>query len=49
MKLALLTLLLILPGCAAEVPRTCPPGYHPHVVRADGVSGELGCWRDADG
>lgn len=42
----MLTLLLILPGCAAEVPRRCPPGYHPNVVRTDGVSGDLGCWSD---
>lgn len=49
MRLALLVLLLALPGCAAQVPRQCPAGYHPHTVRTDGVSGDLGCWRDADG
>lgn len=52
MRLALLAVLLILPGCAAEAPRRCPSGYHPHVVRTDGVSVDLGCWRaehdDAD-
>lgn len=46
MRLALLTLLLILPGCAAQVPRPCPAGYHSHTVRTDGRSADLGCWRD---
>ncbi len=46
MRLAALVLLLTLPGCAVQVPRPCPSGYHPHEVRADGVSGDLGCWRD---
>lgn len=46
MRLAALVMLLILPGCAATVPRSCPAGYHPHTVRTDGVSGDLGCWSD---
>lgn len=45
MMRALLLLLLILPGCALQAPRKCPPGYHPHVVRTDGVSVDLGFWR----
>lgn len=45
MRLAALVLLLVLTGCAATVPRPCPAGYHPHTVRADGVSVDLGCWR----
>lgn len=44
MRMIALLLLLIMPGCALQMPRECPPGYYPHVVRTDGVPGDLGCW-----